>query len=100
MGFVVSDREVVDADRADPARDDEARAASVQPQEVAGEFLLVPELGVPGLEEDSLRAGRDVDCLQIGLADGVTGDRRPVDDDGRPAQTRRGARSPCPGRLR
>ena len=62
-----------------------ARAA-VEPQEIAGELLLVPELGVPGLEENALRAGRDVDRLQVGLADGVTGDRRPVDDDRRPAE--------------
>ena len=86
MRLVVADREVVDPDRPDPARDDEPRAAPVEPQEVAGELLLVPELGVPGLEENALRARRDVDRLEVGLPDGVTGDRRPVDDDRRPAE--------------
>src|SRR5262249_61122706 len=59
VGVLISDREVVDPDEPDPHLDEQAGARAVEPDEVAGEVVAIPEQAVASLQEHALGAGRD-----------------------------------------
>ena len=78
------DAQVVDPDEPDAAPRELRRRALVEAHERRREAGLVPERGVPRLEQQPRRVGRDRQARQLCRCDHRPVDARRVDDPGRP----------------